>query len=121
MVTGFCRFGEFFASDAIFDTAPDIITCAKGLTSGYVFMGAALMSHCIWEVFGKPIQAGAMFTHGFTYSGHPVCCAAALANIAVMEKIDLCGHVNDTGDYFEEASAHFSICRPSVMSAAGNS
>ena len=102
VVTGFCRLGEFFASDAIFEMAPDIITCAKGLTSGYVPLGAALLSRGIWEVIGKPIQAGAMFTHGFTYSGHPVCCAAALANIAVMEKIDLCGHVNDMGGYFEE-------------------
>ena len=53
-------------------------------------------------MIGKPIQPGAMFTHGFTYSGHPVCCAAALANIEVMEKIDLCDHVRSAGAYFEE-------------------
>ena len=102
VVTGFCRLGEFFASDAIFEMAPDIITCAKGLTSGYLPMGATLLSRDVYDVIGKPIADGAMFTHGFTYSGHPVCCAAALANIEVMEAIDLCGHVDDLGTYFEE-------------------
>ena len=102
VVTGFCRLGEFFASDNIFEMAPDLITSAKGLTSGYLPMGATLLSCDVYEVIGKPIQAGAMFTHGFTYSGHPVCCAAALANIEVMEKIDLCGHVQDLGSYFED-------------------
>ena len=95
VVTGFCRLGEFFASDSLFEMAPDLITCAKGLTSGYLPMGATLISREVYEVIGKPIQPGAMFTHGFTYSGHPVCCAAALANIEVMEKIDLCDHVRE--------------------------
>ena len=102
VVTGFCRLGEFFASDSLFEMAPDLITCAKGLTSGYLPMGATLISGEVFEVIGKPIRPGAMFTHGFTYSGHPVCCAAALANIEVMEQIDLCGHVRSTGAYFEE-------------------
>ncbi len=102
VVTGFCRLGEFFASDSLFEMAPDLISCAKGLTSGYLPMGATLISREVFEVIGKPIEAGAMFTHGFTYSGHPVCCAAALANIELMETMDLCGHVRKLGAYFED-------------------
>lgn len=48
-----------------------------------------------------PQAVGAIFTHGFTYSGHPVCCAAALKNIEIMERIDLCGHVRSVGKYLE--------------------
>ena len=102
VVTGFCRLGEFFASDSIFEMAPDIVTSAKGLTSGYLPLGATLISDRIHEVIAKPYADGAMFTHGFTYSGHPICCAAALRNIEIMEREDLCGRVRETGPYFIE-------------------
>ncbi len=102
VVTAFGRLGHMFASDDEFGIVPDIITCAKGLTSGYLPLGATILSEDIYEVISKPQADGAIFTHGFTYSGHPVSCAAGLKNIEIMERENLCGHVKDMGAYFEE-------------------
>ena len=98
VVTAFCRLGPFFASEEVFQIRPDIITSAKGLTSGYQPMSATLISDEIYEVISAP---GDFFLHGMTYSGHPACCAAALANIALMEKEDLPNRVKHTGKSFE--------------------
>ncbi len=103
VVTGFGRLGEYFSSDAIFGMSPDIVTCAKGLTSGYQPLGATIVSDRIFETIRTPMEEGALFTHGFTYSEHPICCAAALANIAIMEHEDLPGHVRTFGSRFREA------------------
>ena len=84
---------------------PDIITCAKGLSSGYLPLSATLLSDGIYEVISEPQAEGALFTHGFTYSGHPVCCAAGLKNIEIMEREDLCRHVLEVGPYLEERLA----------------
>ena len=105
VVTGFGRLGHFFASEAVFDLTPDIITSAKGLTSGYIPHAATLFSDAMYEVISVPQAEGALFTHGFTYAGHPVSCAAALKNIEIMEREDLCGHVREVGPYFEERLA----------------
>lgn len=99
VVTAFGRCGHWFASDSVFDIQPDIITCAKGLTSGYLPLGATLYSDKIHNVISEPGH-GRYFAHGFTYSGHPVSCAAALKNIEIMETENLFEHVNDVGDYF---------------------
>ncbi|MDR5867356.1 aminotransferase [Halomonas koreensis] len=101
VVTAFGRLGHMFASEDEFGIVPDIITCAKGLTSGYLPLGATIFSDRIYEVISKPQADGAIFTHGFTYSGHPVSCAAGLKNIEIMEREGLCAHVEDVGDYFE--------------------
>ena len=101
VVTAFGRLGHMFASEDEFDIVPDIITCAKGLTSGYLPLGATIISDDIYEVISKPQADGALFTHGYTYSGHPVSCAAALKNIEIMEREQLCDHVKDLGAYFE--------------------
>ena len=98
VVTAFCRLGPFFASEEVFQIRPDIITSAKGLTSGYQPMSATLISDEIYEVISAP---GDFFLHGMTYSGHPACCAAALANIALMEQEDLPNRVKHTGKCFE--------------------
>ncbi len=105
VVTGFGRLGHFFASEPVFDMTPDIITSAKGLTSGYIPHAATLFSDAMYEVISVPQAEGALFTHGFTYAGHPVSCAAALKNIEIMEREDLCGHVREVGPYFEERLA----------------
>ncbi|XKE44551.1 aminotransferase [Halomonas organivorans] len=102
VVTAFGRLGHMFASEDEFGIVPDIITCAKGLTSGYLPLGATIFSDRIYEVISKPQADGAIFTHGFTYSGHPVSCAAGLKNIEIMEREGLCDHVKDVGAYFEE-------------------
>ncbi len=105
VVTAFGRLGEFFASESVFDLMPDIITSAKGISSGYVPLSATLLSDEIYDVISVPQSEGALFTHGFTYSGHPVSCAAGLKNIEIMEREDICGHVREVGPYFEERLA----------------
>jgi adenosylmethionine-8-amino-7-oxononanoate aminotransferase len=69
---------------------PDIITCAKGLTSGYSPLGAMLCSDRLVEPF---LGDKASFAHGFTFAGHPVSCAVALANLDIFDREDLLGHV----------------------------
>lgn len=101
VVTAFGRLGQFFASQANFGMIPDILVSAKGLTSAYAPLSATILSDKIYEVLSVPQAKGAMFTHGFTYSGHPICCAAGLKNIEIMEREDICGHVRRTGPYFE--------------------
>ena len=81
---------------------PDIITSAKGLSSAYAPLSATILSDEIYDVISKPQCEGGMFTHGFTYSGHPVCCAAGLKNIEIIEREDICGHVREVGPYLEQ-------------------
>jgi adenosylmethionine-8-amino-7-oxononanoate aminotransferase len=104
VVTGFGRLGHFFASKAVFDVEPDIIVTAKGISSGYIPLGATLYSDAIHEVISAP-DPDAWFTHGFTYSGHPVACAAGLKNIEIIERDRICEHVREVGPYFEEGLA----------------
>ncbi|MDH3377282.1 MAG: aminotransferase [Gammaproteobacteria bacterium] len=101
VVTAFGRLGHFFASKDVFDLQPDIITSAKGISSGYVPLSATILSEEIYDVISVPQADGALFTHGFTYSGHPVSCAAGLKNIEIMERDNLCGQVRELGPYFE--------------------
>ena len=105
VVTGFGRLGEFFASEPVFDLTPDIINCAKGISSGYLPLSATILSDEIYEVISVPQSQGGIFTHGFTYSGHPVCCAAGLKNIEIMERDNICGNVKEVGPYLEAKMA----------------
>ena len=84
VVTGFGRLGHWFASEDVFGIKPDIITCAKGLTSGYQPLGACIISDEIMQKLTGPDQE-VLFSNGYTYSAHPVCCAAALKNIEIFE------------------------------------
>ena len=108
VVTGFGRLGHMLASKDVFGMEPDIITCAKGITSGYLPLSATLISDEIYDVISRPRDDGTLFTHGFTYSGHPVCCAAALKNIEIIERNKICEHVQEVGPYFEERLATLS-------------
>ncbi len=101
VVTAFGRLGHMFASEDMFNITPDIILAAKGITSGYVPLGATLFSDRI----SRAIIDDGVFAHGFTYSGHPVACAAGLKNIEIIERENLCSHVRETGPYFERSLA----------------
>ena len=105
VVTAFGRLGHFFASQDVFGITPDIITSAKGLSSAYAPLSATLLSDSFYDVISVPQAEGALLTHGFTYSGHPVCCAAGLKNIEIIEREDLCGHVRELGPYLESQLA----------------
>jgi len=102
VVTSFGRLGHFFASEAVFDMQPDIIITAKGISSGYIPLGAAIISDRIYEVIAKPQCEGGLLTMGYTYTGHPVACAAALKNIEILERENICAHVREIGPYFQE-------------------
>ena len=98
VITGFGRLGRWFASEPF---KPDLITFAKGVTSGYVPLGGVLVSDRVADVL---IAQGGDFNHGFTYSGHPVACAAALENLRIIEEEGLVERVaNDTGPYLKQA------------------
>lgn len=102
VVTGFGRLGHWFASNEVFGITPDIITCAKGMTSGYVPMGAAIISdRLIADISGEQSQ-DATFSNGFTYSGHPVSAAAGLKNIEIIESEGILEHVRAVTPLFQE-------------------
>jgi adenosylmethionine-8-amino-7-oxononanoate aminotransferase len=83
------RLGHWFGCER-FDYRPDIVTIAKALTSAYAPMGAMVAADRVAEPF---MQGDASFAHGFTFAGHPVAAAVAMANLDVFEQEDLCGHV----------------------------
>lgn len=101
VVTAFGRLGHWFASKDVFGIEPDIITFAKGVTSGYVPLGGlAISDKVLARVSGKNAN-GAWFSNGFTYSGHPVSCAALLANFDIIEKDRLLEHVREIAPHFQ--------------------
>ncbi|MFE3837185.1 aspartate aminotransferase family protein [Pseudogemmobacter sonorensis] len=91
VITGFGRTGNWFAAQT-FDLQPDIITIAKGLSSGYQPIGGSILSDDVAEVVGS----GGEFAHGYTYSGHPVAAAVALENLRIMQDEGVVEHVRDT-------------------------
>ncbi|MEH6576993.1 MAG: aminotransferase [Amphritea sp.] len=100
VVTAFGRLGSMVASEDVYGYTPDILCMAKGLTSGYIPLGVTMISDEIYSVISKPQCDGGLLSHGFTYSGHPVACAAALRNIEIMEREGICEHVQEVGSYF---------------------
>lgn len=102
VVTGFGRLGHWFASEDRFDHVPDIIVAAKGLTSGYVPLGAAIISERVFAEIAVPQGPGGVLSHGFTYSGHPVACMAALKTIEIMEREDILANVREMGPRLQE-------------------
>lgn len=96
VVAGFGRTGHWFARD-YYDYEPDILLFAKGLTSGYLPLSAAVFRKNVADRF-----VDRLFPHGLTYSGHTLCCVAALANIAVMEEDNLIPRAAAMGKYLEE-------------------
>ncbi|HWH99405.1 MAG TPA: aspartate aminotransferase family protein, partial [Propionibacteriaceae bacterium] len=89
VICAYGRLGTMFGA-LKYGFQPDIITSAKGLTSGYSPLGAAIISDRIYEPFG---QGSAVFPHGYTFGGHPVSCAVGLANLDIFEREDLLGNV----------------------------
>jgi len=99
VITGFGRLGAWFAS-RLWELDPDVLTMAKGITSGYVPLGATMVS----EEIAATLAEGGYLAHGFTYTGHPVACAAALANLGILERERLVERVrDDVGPRFQAA------------------
>ena len=97
VITGFGRTGEWFGS-LKYDIQPDLITCAKGLSSSYAAIGAVLVADKVFEAFGSEKS---LFSHGITFGGHPVGCAIALKNLEIMQREQIIEHVRDTQDGFK--------------------
>jgi putrescine aminotransferase len=93
VITGFGRAGAWFGSER-FGVEPDLMTVAKGLTSGYAPLGAVLAGPRVVEPFWRPGSAE-IFRHGYTYQAHPTACAAGLANLDVLEREQLVARVRD--------------------------
>ena len=102
VICGFGRTGRWFGCETM-GSRPDLMTFAKGVTSGYVPLGGVLVGERIARVL---IERGGEFNHGYTYSGHPVACAVALANIGLIQSLGLVAHVHDdVGPYLAQAFA----------------
>ena len=98
VICGFGRLGTWFGCEAM-GFKPDLITFAKGVTSGYIPLGGVLVGDRVADVL---INEGGEFNHGYTYSGHPVACAVAIANIKLMQELDIVNTVkNDTAPYLK--------------------
>jgi putrescine aminotransferase len=107
VITGFGRTGHWFGCER-FGFKPDLMTFAKGVTSGYVPLGGVMVGDRIAKVL---IGQGGEFNHGYTYSGHPVCCAVGLANVNLIRELGLVAHVHDdVGPYlaaqFDTLASH---------------
>lgn len=115
VITAFGRLGCWFASERE-NLDPDLLNVAKGLTSGYLPLGATLVSDEIADV----IETSGYFAHGFTYTGHPSCAAAGLANLGVIEGLGLVERVrDDVGPYFQAKLAELAT-HPAVGEVRGD-
>ena len=100
VICGFGRTGHWWGCEAM-GFNPDLMTFAKGVTSGYIPLGGVMVGERVARVL---IEQGGEFNHGFTYSGHPVSCAVALANLRLIQQLDLVRQVReDTGPHLAEA------------------
>jgi adenosylmethionine-8-amino-7-oxononanoate aminotransferase len=100
VVTAFGRLGHVFASKDVFGIEPDMITFAKGVTSGYFPLGGVMIAGRLFEELRRSNHSEAMFAHGLTYSSHPVGCAVALKNLDILEE-GLLDHARAVTDHFQ--------------------
>jgi L-2,4-diaminobutyrate transaminase len=101
VVTAFGRTGQPFGSHT-YGIKPDIITIAKGVTSAYLPLSGSIVGERMWKVLAAGNDKLGPMGHGWTYSGHPLCAAAANANLDIVEAEDLVGNARDTGAYFQQ-------------------
>jgi len=101
VVTAFGRIGADFGS-TIYGIEPDLITTAKGLTSGYLPLSAVLVGDRVWSVLEQGSDEMGPIGHGYTYSAHPLCVAAANANLDLIEREGLVANARDTGAYWQD-------------------
>jgi len=101
VITGFGRLGTPFAAD-YFDVEPDLMTTAKGITNGTVPMGAVFSKAFVHDAF-MDAPPGIELAHGYTYSGHPLACAASLATLEVFKEQGILAHARSIQPYWEDA------------------
>ena len=101
VITGFGRLGDWFGS-SVYDIRPDLITCAKGLSSAYAAIGAVIANERVAAPF---LEGNTAFTHGITFGGHPVMAAIALANLEIMRRERIVEHVREHESVFHDSLA----------------
>jgi L-2,4-diaminobutyrate transaminase len=102
VVTGFGRLGTMFGS-AHYGIRPDVITIAKGLTSAYAPLSGSIVSQRVFEALEQGTDRMGPLGHGWTYSAHPLCAAAGVANLKLIDELDLVGNARSTGAHFQAA------------------
>jgi L-2,4-diaminobutyrate transaminase len=102
VVCGFGRTGAAFGS-TLYDIKPDLITVAKGLTSAYAPLSAVIIGERVWNALRDGERMFQAFPHGYTYTAHPICVAAGLANLNIIEREGLVENARDVGVYFQKA------------------
>ncbi len=101
VVTAFGRLGSMFGSDH-FNIEADLITIAKGLTSAYAPLSGVIVSHKVWQVLEQGSDQHGVLGHGWTYSAHPLCTAAGVANLRVIDQEKLVDNAHQTGAYLQQ-------------------
>ncbi|PWC62963.1 hypothetical protein TSH7_12210 [Azospirillum sp. TSH7] len=104
VVTGFGRLGSMFGSDH-YGIKPDLITIAKGLTSAYAPLSGVIVGDRVWKVLEQGSDQLGPIGHGWTYSAHPLCAAAGVANLELIDTLGLVTNAGETGGYFRAALA----------------
>ncbi len=99
VITGFGRLGSMFGS-MHYSIEPDIITIAKGLTSAYAPLSGSIISDKVWQVLEQGTDEFGAIGHGWTYSAHPICAAAGVANLKLVDELGVLSNAADTGAYF---------------------
>ena len=119
VVTGFGRLGKMFGS-FYYDIKPDIITIAKGLTSAYAPLSGSIISKDVWNILEKGTDELGPIGHGWTYSAHPVGAAAGIANLNLIDKMDLVTNADKIGTYLKKTMKDALNDHPSVGDIRGD-
>ena len=117
VICGFCRTGEMFGSTT-FGMQPDLLTCAKALSSGYVPISAVMVNETVMTALAANSGKIGIFGHGYTYSGHPVSCAVALETLRIYEEEEVLQHVQSLAPRFQQGLRSFAG-RPLVGEVRG--
>ncbi|SLN58071.1 Taurine--pyruvate aminotransferase [Roseivivax jejudonensis] len=118
VVTGFGRLGSMFGSDH-YGIKPDLMTIAKGLTSAYAPLSGSIVSDKMWKVLEQGTDENGPIGHGWTYSAHPIGAAAGVANLELIDTLDLVGNAGRTGAYFNRVMREALADHPHVGDVRG--
>jgi 4-aminobutyrate---pyruvate transaminase len=110
VICGFGRTGHMFGAET-YGLKPDILTLAKAVTSAYLPLSATIVSEPIYHAMLTQSDKLGAFAHGYTYSGHPVCCAVALEALKIYEELDIIGHVRRVAKHFQAGLQRFAAHR----------
>jgi L-2,4-diaminobutyrate transaminase len=118
VVTGFGRLGAMFGSE-VYGLAPDIVTIAKGVTSAYAPLSGSIVSDAVWKVLERGTDENGPIGHGWTYSAHPLCAAAGVANLRLLDDLGLVANAGAVGPYLTRALAEAVGAHPHVGEVRG--